>query len=99
MRNTFRGWLMISSILFFSAAIVGCGVGGRAADEVLAQKVKRALYDHGEANLLRVDVSVEHGVVYLIGETDDGQQKCTAEQIARRIADGAKVMNKVLVEP
>lgn len=99
MRKAFRGWLMISSILFFSAALVGCGLGGRAADEVLAQKVKHALYDHGEANLLRVDVSVEHGVVYLSGETDDGQQKHTAEQIARRISGGAKVMNKVLVEP
>jgi osmotically-inducible protein OsmY len=98
MRKASRGWLMISSILF-SAALVGCGLGGRAADEVLAQKLKHALYDHGEANLLRVDVSVEQGVVYLSGETDDGQQKHTAEQIARRISGGAKVMNKVLVEP
>ena len=98
MRKAFLGWLPISSILF-SAVLVGCGLAGRAADEVLAQKVKRALYDHGEANLLRVDVSVEHGVVYLSGETDDGQQKRTAEQIARRISGGAKVMNKVLVEP
>ena len=98
MRKAFRSWLIISSILL-SAALVGCGLGGGAADEVLAQKVKHALYDHGEANLLRVDVSVEHGVVYLSGETDDGQQKRTAEQIARRVSGGAKIMNKVLVEP
>lgn len=98
MLKAFRDRCMIWSILL-SAAIGGCGLGGGATDEMLAQKVKHALYDHGEANLLRVDVSVEQGVVYLSGETDDGQQKRTAEQIAQRSSGGAKVINKVLVEP
>ena len=98
MRKTFCGRFMISSILL-SVAVVGCGLGGGAADEMLAQKVKRALYDHGEANLLRVEVSVDQGVVYLSGETDEAQQKRTAEQIARRFSGDAKIVNKVLVEP
>ena len=98
MRERFRYGLMISSI-FGSLTLAGCGLGGGHADEMLAQKVKRALYDQSEANLLRVEVSVEQGVVYLGGETDDAQQKYTAEQIARRISDKAKVVNKVLVDP
>jgi osmotically-inducible protein OsmY len=49
--------------------------------------------------LLRVEVSVEQGVVYLSGETDDAQQNEAREQIARRISCGAQVVNKVLVEP
>jgi len=93
-----RGRLIFRAI-FVSVALVGCSLGGRTADEILAQKVKHALYDYGDANLLRVDVSVEQGVVYLSGETDDSQQKRSAEHIARRMSDGAKVVNKVLVEP
>jgi osmotically-inducible protein OsmY len=98
MRKWFRHGLMILSILG-SVALAGCGLGGGSKDEMLAQKVKRALYDQNEANLLRVEVSVEQGIVYLSGETDDSQQKHTAEQIARRISDNAKVVNKVLVDP
>ena len=98
MGKGFREGLMISSVLG-SVALAGCGLGGGGADEMLAQKVKRALYDQSEANLLRVEVSVEQGVVYLGGETDDAQQKYIAEQIARRISDKAKVVNKVLVDP
>ncbi len=98
MRRVFHGRLIGGPILL-SVFLVGCRLGGEAADEMLAQQVKHALYDHGEANLLRVEVSVEHGVVYLSGETDDAQQKRSAEQTARRIARGAKVVNKVLVEP
>jgi osmotically-inducible protein OsmY len=98
MRRMFRGRLSGGPILL-SVFLVGCRVGGEAADEILARHVKHALYDHGEANLLRVEVSVEQGVVYLSGETDDAQQKRSAEQIARRIARGAEVVNKVLVEP
>ena len=98
MRKTFCDRCMIWSILL-CAAVGGCGFGGGVKDEMLAQKVKHALYDHGEANLLRVDVSVEQGVVYLSGETDDGQQKRIAEQIAHRTSGGATVINKVLVEP
>lgn len=98
MRKGYRDRLMIWPILC-SQVMIGCGLGGGATDEMLARKVKHALYDHGEANLLRIEVSVERGVVYLSGETDDGEQKRVAEQIARRISGGAKVVNKVLVEP
>ncbi len=98
MRKAFRDRCVIW-LIFLSTAIGGCGLGGGAKDEMLAQKVKHALYDHGEANLLRVDVSVEQGVIYLSGETDDGQQKRIAEQIAQHASGGAKVINKVLVEP
>lgn len=98
MRKGFRYGLRVSSILG-GVALAGCGLGGGEADEMLAQKVKQALYDQSEANLLRVEVSVEQGVVYLSGETDDAQQKRTAEQIARRSSDDAKVVNKVLVDP
>jgi osmotically-inducible protein OsmY len=98
MRRVFRGRLIGGPILL-SVFLVGCRLSGQAADEMLAQHVKRALYDHGQANLLRVEVSVEQGVVYLSGETDDAQQKRSAEQIARRLSRGAPVVNKVLVEP
>jgi osmotically-inducible protein OsmY len=90
---------LICGPIYMSVFLVGCLLGGEAADELLAQQVKHALYDHREANLLRVEVSVEKGVVYLSGETDDGQQRQSAEQIARRISRDAKVVNKVLVEP
>ena len=96
MRGAFRSRLIIWPLLF---SICGCGLGKGSADEMLSGRVKQALYDHGEANLLRVDVSVEEGIIYLSGETDDAQQKRSADHIARRISGGAKVVNKVLVEP
>lgn len=88
---------MIGMMVF--GVIGACSLSGEKTDEALARNVKQALYDDAEANLLRVDVSVEGGVIYLSGETDDAQQKRRAEDIARSITDGGTIVNKVLVEP
>lgn len=97
--NDVRPLMCFTSGVMVFGVIGACSLSGEKADEALARNVKQALYDDAEANLLRVDVSVEGGVIYLSGETDDAQQKRRAEDIARSITDGGTIVNKVLVEP
>ena len=57
------------------------------------------MYEAEEVNLLKIDVTVEEGVVYLSGETDDAQQKQVAERLAGTVPGVRRVINKVSVAP
>jgi osmotically-inducible protein OsmY len=49
------------------------------------------------ANLTRVDVDTNNGVVYLNGTVDSSAQKGRAEELARRVNGVAKVVNNLQV--
>ena len=68
-------------------------------DEALNRSVKQAFYDRDDVNLLRVDITVEDGVVYLDGEVEEMTHKIEAERAARRVEGIVGVVNKLQLLP
>jgi len=68
-------------------------------DDALADRVEDALLEARQLNLSHVEVDVQNGVVYLIGEMDTSDSKIKARQIAASIPGVKNVVNKLEVEP
>jgi hyperosmotically inducible periplasmic protein len=88
------------------AALLGCTTGALHStwrqwkiDDELAERVEDALLEARQLNLSHVDVDVENGVVYLIGEMDTSDNKIRAHEIAMSIPGVKTVVNKLEVEP
>jgi hyperosmotically inducible protein len=82
-------------------ALVGCQAmtgktAGRNVDDAsLTASVKSTLVADKAANLTRIDVDSNNGVVSLNGVVESAQQKARAEELARRV-DGVKGINNNL---
>jgi len=76
-------------------ALVGCqAMTGKTAgqnvdDASLTASVKSTLVADKAANLTRIDVDTNNGVVSLNGVVESAQQKARAEELARRV-DGVR---------
>jgi osmotically-inducible protein OsmY len=88
------------------ASLLGCTSGTLHStwqqwktDDELEERVEDALLEAKQLNLSHVDVDVENGVVYLIGEMDTSDSKIKAHEIAVSIPGVKKVVNKLEVEP
>jgi len=68
-------------------------------DDELAARVEDALLEARHLNLGHIDVDVESGVVYLIGEMDSSDSKAKAQDIVAKVPGVKKVVNKLEVEP
>jgi hyperosmotically inducible protein len=68
-------------------------------DDALAGRVEDALLQARQLNLGHIDVDVESGVVYLIGEMDSSDNKAKAQEIVAKVPGVKKVVNKLEVEP
>ncbi|MBA2484583.1 MAG: BON domain-containing protein [Nitrospira sp.] len=66
---------------------------------MIAQAVKRAIYDHEAANLLQIEISTNDRTVYLTGEVETFAHKEEAERLAKRVDGVRAVVNKIQVEP
>jgi hyperosmotically inducible protein len=82
-------------------ALVGCQAmtgktAGRNVDDAsLTASVKSTLVADKAANLTRIDVDSNNGVVSLNGVVESAQQKARAEELVRRV-DGVKGINNNL---
>ena len=82
-------------------ALVGCQAmtgktAGRNVDDAsLTASVKSTLVADKAANLTRIDVDTNNGVVSLNGVVESAQQKARAEELARRV-DGVRGINNNL---
>ena len=84
--------------LSLSIGITGCNLAQQRADEALASRIDEALLASEELNLSRIEVTVEPGVVYLSGMSDDHESKVHAEKEARRLAGQRNIINKIEVD-
>jgi hyperosmotically inducible protein len=92
------GSVLLVSLLFGCQAMTGKTAGQNVDDAALTASVKSTLVADKAANLTRVDVDTNQGVVSLNGIVDSADQKARAEQLARRV-DGVKnVINNLQVQ-
>lgn len=88
------GWLLLLGPL----TLLGCVHAQQQADDELANRIDQALLASDELNLSRVEVSVESGLVYLSGMSDDHASKVHAEKEAQAIPGVKTIINKIEVD-
>ena len=86
------------------AVIVGCEsatgprvLSDRVDDAGITAAVKTRLVADGTANLTRIDVDTNHGVVYLNGSVQTVSEKTYAEKLARRTQGVKAVVDNLQV--
>lgn len=94
LRRWLRGGLFLVALL----TLVSCVHAQQQADDELASRIDQALLASDELNLSRIEVSVEAGLVYLSGMSDDHASKVHAENEAQAIPGVKKVINKIEVD-
>jgi hyperosmotically inducible protein len=94
----FLATVLSISLLLGCQAMTGKTAGQNVDDATITASVKSTLVADKAANLTRVDVDTNRGVVSLNGIVDSADQKARAEQLARRV-DGVKnVINNLQVQ-
>ncbi|HEU4341331.1 MAG TPA: BON domain-containing protein [Candidatus Binatia bacterium] len=89
---------MMVLLLTGCQALTGKTAGQNVDDATITASVKSTLVADKAANLTRVDVDTNKGVVSLNGVVESADQKRRAEQLARRV-DGVKsVINNLQVQ-
>jgi hyperosmotically inducible protein len=89
---------LLISFLLGCQAMTGKTAGQNVDDATITASVKSTLVADKAANLTRVDVDTNRGVVSLNGVVESADQKARAEQLARRV-DGVKnVINNLQVQ-
>jgi hyperosmotically inducible protein len=94
---TAKIWLvgMMFLALVGCQAMTGKTAGQNVDDAALTASVKSTLVADKAANLTRIDVDTNNGVVSLNGVVDSAQQKARAEELARRV-NGVRGINNNL---
>lgn len=78
--------------------LAGCNLAQQRADDELASRIDQALLASDELNLSRIEVSVDSGVIYLSGMSDDHESKVHAEKEARALAGDQTIVNKIEID-
>ena len=91
-------WRLGCLLLLGPLSLLGCVHAQQKADDELAARIDQALLSSDELNLSRIEVSVESGVVYLSGMSDDHASKVHAEKEAQAITGVKKIINKIEVD-
>jgi hyperosmotically inducible protein len=78
-------------------AMTGKTAGQNVDDANLTASVKANLVGDKAANLTRIDVDTNGGVVYLNGTVESAQQKARAEQLAGQVKGVKKVVNNLQI--
>ena len=89
---------LAGAFLLASIGLMGCDYAQQKADDELASRIDEVLLASDELNLSRIEVSVEPGVVFLSGMSDDHESKVHAEKEARALAGDRKIINKIEVD-
>ena len=97
-KMTVKTWATVAILVF---ALTGCqamtgkSAGRNVDDATITASVKSTLVADKVANLTRIDVDTNNGVVSLNGVVNSAQQKSRAEELARRV-DGVRGVNNNL---
>jgi len=78
-------------------AMTGKSAGATVDDATLTARVKTKLVSEKAANLTRINVDTNDGIVYLNGSVQNAQQKAKAEDLARQTDGVKKVINNLQV--
>jgi hyperosmotically inducible protein len=76
----------------------GRSVGQNIDDKTILASVKSKLVADKVSNLIKVDVDVTNGTVYLTGNVDSAEQKSRAERIAQEVNGVRSVVNNLHVQ-
>ena len=79
-------------------AMTGKTAGQNVDDATITASVKSTLVADKAANLTRIDVDTNSGVVALNGTVESAEQKTRAEQLARRVDGVRSVINNLQVQ-
>ena len=89
--------LLIVLLLSGCTATTGKTAGENVDDATVTAAVKSQLVMDKAANLTRIDVDTDHGVVHLNGIVDSSEQKARAQELARRVKGVRKIVNDLQV--
>jgi osmotically-inducible protein OsmY len=93
-----RRWPWSRLLLLASFILQSCDHAQQRADDELANRIDQALLASDELNLSRIEVSVESGLVYLSGMSDDHASKVHAENEAQAVPGVQRILNKIEVD-
>ena len=79
-------------------AMTGKTAGQNVDDATITASVKSTLVADKAANLTRIDVDTNSGVVALNGTVESAEQKARAEQLARRVDGVRNVINNLQIQ-
>jgi hyperosmotically inducible protein len=79
-------------------AMTGKTAGQNVDDATITASVKSTLVADKAANLTRIDVDTNNGVVALNGVVESSDHKARAEQLARRVDGVRNVVNNLQVQ-
>ena len=97
-KMTVKTWATVAILIL---ALTGCqamtgkSAGRNVDDAAISASVKSTLVADKVANLTRIDVDTNNGVVSLNGVVNSAQQNSRAEELARRV-DGVRGVNNNL---
>jgi len=97
MFNLFAAALLMA-VVIGCQAMTGKTAGQNIDDATITASVKSTLVADKAANLTRVDVDTNRGVVALNGVVESAEQKARAEQLARRVGGVKNVINNLQVQ-
>ena len=94
--------MIVTALLVISLmgcqAMTGKTAGQNVDDATITASVKSTLVADKAANLTRIDVDTNSGVVALNGTVESAEQKTRAEQLARRVDGVRSVINNLQVQ-
>lgn len=79
-------------------AMTGKTAGQNVDDATITASVKSTLVADKAANLTRIDVDTNSGIVALNGTVESADQKARAEQLARRVDGVRNVINNLQIQ-
>jgi len=91
------GAATIALALTGCTAMTGKSAGENVDDASITAGVKSQLVMEKAANLTRIDVDTDNGIVHLNGVVDSRGQKQRAEELAERVRGVKKVVNDLQV--
>ena len=89
--------LLVALSLSGCAATTGKTAGENVDDATVTSAVKSQLVMDKAANLTRIDVDTNRGVVHLNGTVESSEQKQRAKELAERVKGVTKVVNNLQV--
>jgi hyperosmotically inducible protein len=89
--------MLLALSLSSCTAMTGKTAGENVDDANVTAAVKSQLVMEKAANLTRIDVDTNNGVVHLNGVVDSPEQKARAQELARRVNGVKKVVNDLQV--
>ena len=101
-----RTWKSVAAFLVILGVLAaGCSststgrtVGQDVDDKTILASVKTKLVADKPANLVKVNVDVTNGTVYLTGNVDSAEQKVRAERLAHDVKGVRSVVNNLQVK-